>query len=102
MTRFIKSDKLKNEANKIFKGLIKTAYFEIRTINENESELPEYIVKMNEDSENYFNNFLDIEKQEQLRYDCETIVFEFNNGAIVEFSNSEWASMEIGNRKYLP
>ena len=87
--KFIKSDKLKSEANKIFKGLIKEAYIEIF----------EFDPSGNNRRKEYFNT-LDVEKQKELGYDSETIVFEFENGAIVEFSNSEWASMEVfDNRK---
>ena len=33
-----------------------------------------------------------------LSYDCQTIMLVFINGRSVEFSNSEWASMDIHNK----
>jgi len=101
-TKFIKCDKLTDEANKIFKGLIKTAYIECECEEQTEeNSFWEYNIKNNAKRKDYFDNRLDVEKQKELRYDCETVVFEFTNGAIVEFSNSEWAAMEECNKSNL-
>lgn len=101
-TKFIKCDKLTTEANKIFKGLIKAAYIKFENEEQTkENSFWESHIKNNANRKDYFENRLDVDKQKELRYDCETVVFEFINGAIVEFSNSEWAAMEVCNKSNL-
>jgi hypothetical protein len=93
-SKFIKCENLKTQANKIFKGLIKEAYIEWQ--DEESKDFGNYNKKENAERKNYFDNALYVDDQhKELRYDARTIVFEFINGTIVEFSNSEWGSMSV-------
>lgn len=44
--------------------------------------------------------FLDDDREGLICYDAATIVLEFNNGVMVEFTNSEWASISRPGKLY--
>jgi hypothetical protein len=82
--KYVKNDNLKNEANKLFKGLIKNAYVEV-----------EQDWKLGYTSNNIIEASLKdcVDNKGDIHYDSESIALEFTNGTILQFWNSEWGGI---------
>jgi len=75
-------------AKKVFGGIVDTCYVSKGGF---ETETEELINrKLN-------NVSIDLSAKGRIGYDAETIYILFNNGRFVEFSNSEWGSIEIAD-----
>ena len=92
------SNNLKEQANKIFNGLVVNAYYSVDPYPTENTQLSKWNEENNIRRDKYFNETLNVDLQKELNYDCEMIAFEFSNGAIVSFDNSEWAAMESLDR----
>lgn len=89
-TAIRKDKKLTELAKEIFGDIVVTAYVTTYVYDCSNDDVMDRL-----DSEG-FNNAID----EYIDYGAQKILIKFTNGNIVEFENSEWATIDIANDEY--